>query len=74
VLRSDSKKLAQTTSVRYAAESVFKITNARFIRLCHTITSDDKADFAFLKFAAFALDLAMETRLEDRVRRQESRA
>ena len=58
VLRSDSKKQSQTTSVWYAAESVFKITNARFILLCHTITSDDQVDFVFLKFAAFALEIA----------------
>jgi hypothetical protein len=41
VLRSNSKKQSQTTGVRNAVESVFKISNARFILLGHTITSDD---------------------------------
>ena len=41
VLYRNSKKQAQTTGVRHAAESVFEISNARFILLSHAITSDD---------------------------------
>ncbi len=40
VLCTDIKKQMRTTSVCHTVENVFKITNVRFILLCHSITSN----------------------------------